>query len=315
MSLVVILMAAILIFTIMNVVPGDPAAQLLGSEATYEEIMAKREAMGLEGPFLVRLGQYLWNVVRLDFGTSWFYGTSIVDEIATRIPRTLFISISHLILDVCIGIPIGIMAATHRGKWQDRGVVSLAMLFQSIPSFWLNMELIVLFSITLGILPASGIGSWKHYILPIIGGVLGGWVGSARQIRQSLLEVMRDDYITTARAKGVSSRAVMTHHMLPNALMPVITLVGGTVGGIITGSLMTERTFSIPGVGTYMLTAVNNRDYPVVEAVTIILAAANALCMLLVDLCYAFIDPRIKAQYVSSTKKGRRPKKHGKITG
>ncbi len=306
-SFVVIIVAAILIFTIMNVIPGDPAELLLGEGATYEEIQNKREIMGLNGPFLVRLVQYLYNFfIKWDFGESWFYGTSIVDEMITRIPRTLFISLANTILSIVLGIPIGIVAAMNRGKWQDRGVLSAAMLFQSIPSFWLSMEMILLFSVTLGWLPASGIGSWKCYILPILSGALGGWCGTARQTRQSLLEVMRDDYITTARAKGVPEKKVIWHHMLPNAMMPVITMVGGTIGGLISGSVMMEKTFSIPGIGIYMLSGVNNRDYPVVEAYTIIMAAVTALSMVLVDVIYAYVDPRIKAQYISANKQGRR---------
>lgn len=310
-TIVVILVAAILIFTIMNVVPGDPAAALLGSDATYEEILAKRELMGLSGPFLVRLARYLYNFfIKWDFGNSWFYETPIMNEVFTRIPRTIVISFSHLVMSVCVGLPVGILAAMKRGKWQDRGVLSLAMLFQSIPGFWLAMEMIVLFSVNLGWLPASGIGSWKNYVMPILAGVLGGWCGTARQARQSMLEVMRDDYITTARAKGVAENKVITHHMLPNALMPVITSIGGQVGTLVAGSLFMERTFSIPGVGIYMLNGINNRDYPVVEAVTIFMAGINALAMLLADLAYGFVDPRIKAQYISSTNKGRRPKKN-----
>ncbi|MCD8106240.1 MAG: ABC transporter permease [Lachnospiraceae bacterium] len=313
MSLVVILVAAVLIFTIMNVVPGDPAAALLGDDATYEEILAKRQAMGLDGPFMVRLGQYLYKFfIKWDFGTSWFYGTPIINEVAVRLPRTVFISLINLFISLAVGIPVGIMAALKRGKWQDRGVLSLAMLFQAIPSFWLSMELILLFAVRLKWLPASGIGSWRHYILPIISGLLGGWCGNARTTRQSMLQVMRDDYITTARAKGLPEGRVIIHHMLPNALMPIITMVGGAIGGIVGGALVLERTFSIPGVGTYLLSAVNNRDYPVVETVTILLAAVNALSMLLVDLTYGFVDPRIKAQYVSSTNKGRRAVKSAK---
>lgn len=312
MCIVVILIAAIIIFCMLNILPGDPALVLLGEDATYEQILEKREAMGLNGPLLIRLGKYLYNFfIKFDFGTSWTYGTNVVEEMLVRIPRTIFLSIANLLLSVFIGVPVGISCAMHRGKWQDRGVLSLTMLLMAIPGFWLNMELIVFFSLKLNWLPAFGFNSWKCYILPIVGGALAGWSGTARQTRQSVLEVMRADYIVTARIKGVSEKKVIYKHMLPNALMPVITMVGGMVGGMIAGSIQTERTFSIPGVGMYMLTGINNRDYPVVEAVTIILAAMNAVIMLLVDLTYGFIDPRIKAQYISSVKKGRRMKKNG----
>lgn len=311
MTMLVIVIAAIVIFALMNILPGDPASSLLGDGATYEEIQAKKEAMGLSGPFIVRLGRYLYNFfIRLDFGRSWFYNTSVYGDVAERIPRTIGISLANLFFTVALGVPVGVMAAMKRGKWQDKGVLALAMIGMAVPGFWVQMELIILFSLKLHWLPASGIGSWKHYILPIMGGILGGWTGAARQTRQSVLEVMRADYIATARAKGVPNRKVIIHHMLPNALMPVITMVGGQLGGIIGGSLATERTFSIPGVGTYMLNGVSNRDYPIVEAVTILLAAVHAISMLLVDLAYGFVDPRIKAQYVSQSGKGRRKKKN-----
>lgn len=299
----VIIGVAVLIFSLMYFVPGDPAKIILGSEATDAQLAAKRAQLGLDQPYLVQLGKYLYNVfIRFDFGQSYIYSNSVAGELMTRVPRTAIIGIGTIVV-TCIGIPLGMMAALHAGKWQDSLAMIVALVGVSMPDFWLGMLLVLLFALRLGWLPATGIGGPQYYVLPIICEGFGGIANLARQTRSSMLEVIRADYITTARSKGLSAHKVTWNHALPNALMPIVTIIGNRFAHCLGGAVIIETLFSIPGVGLYVTTAVNNRDYPVVQGCVIILAIISAIGILITDLCYAFIDPRIKAQYEG---KGRR---------
>jgi peptide/nickel transport system permease protein len=298
MCILVVISASIVIFTIMYFVPGDPIKIMLGSDATVEAVAELKAKYGLNRPYLIRLGSFLYNTfLQLDLGTSYYYGTPVTEEMFSRVPRTLLIGISGIIVDIIISIPLGIWAALHQSKWQDRSSTIFAMACVSVPDFWFALMLVVLFAVKLHLLPAFGIGTWKHYIMPIMASSLAGIGGMLRQTRSSMLDVMRSDFVTTARSKGVPERKVIYKHMLPNALIPVITVVGAHFGRCIAGTVIIEQIFSIPGIGTYMLGAVNTRDYPVIQSGVVILATVTSIVMLAVDLIYAFIDPRIKAQY------------------
>ncbi len=297
--IVIIIGVAFVIFTILYFTPGDPAALLLGETASMAERQELHTKLGLDRPYIVQLGAFLYDTfLRFDLGTSWLYGVSVIDELLTRLPRTVCIGLAQMVLTVCIGYPLGILAARNHGKWKDYGVIGICMVFVSLPGLWIALECVIIFSLMLGWLPSNGIGSFAHYILPVLTGVFGGIATNARQIRSSVLETMRADFITTARAKGQTERVVVWKHMIPNALMPVITGLGGALSHIVAGSTITERIFSIPGVGLYLLNGINYRDYPVVRGCTLFLGIFSALVMLLVDICYAWLDPRIKAQYV-----------------
>ena len=221
----------------------------------------------------------------------------------TRMPRTAIISVVSILITALVGIPLGISAATHAGKWQDSASMLVALAGVSMPDFWVGMMLVLVFSLRLGWLPSTGIGGWQYYVLPIICSAVSSIANLARQTRSSMLEVIRSDYVVTARSKGLSERKVIWGHALPNALIPVVTILGSRFAHCLGGSAIIETLFSIPGCGLYVLTGVNNRDYPVVQGCVIILAAIAALGMLLVDLLYAFIDPRIKAQYQGKGKR------------
>jgi peptide/nickel transport system permease protein len=289
---------AIVIFTIMYFVPGDTAERLLGPEATAEQLWLLREKMGLNDSYIVQILRYLYNVfIRFDFGESSVYNAPIVIEFAKRIPRTLLLGCSCILLNSLIGIPIGIMAALHQNKWQDTLSMVLALTFVSMPSFWLALELILIFAVKLRWLPAFGIGGVQHYILPVFAASMTGVAANSRQMRSSMLEIIRSDLIVTARAKGVKAGNVLRKHMLPNALIPVITGLGTGLGRSIAGSIVIETLFTIPGIGMYLMTGINMRDYPVVEGSVIIISFFAAVVMLLVDIVYATVDPRIKAQY------------------
>ncbi|MDR1863328.1 MAG: ABC transporter permease [Treponema sp.] len=294
----VVMGVTLLIFTLMYFVPGDPAAIILGSNATEAELMQKRADLGLDEPYIIRLGKYINAVfLHFDFGKSYITNTSITTDLLGRLPRTLLLASFCILLSVSVGVFLGVNAAAHQNGLGDRICMLLALIGVSMPSFWVALMLVLLFALKLGVLPASGIGGVHYYILPAIANSFGGIATQARQTRSSMLEVISSDYIATARGKGLSERAVIYKHALPNALIPVITLAGTSFGIMLGGTLVIETVFSIPGVGSYMIGAVNNRDYPVVQGCVIFLAITFSLVMLLVDLLYAFVNPRIKAQY------------------
>ena len=301
----IVIGVAVLVFTLMTFCPGNPAEIILGSTATEEALAAKTEELGLNDPFLVRLGRYLVDVfIKRDLGASWSTNVSIMDSIRERLPRTLVLTIVTLALAFGLGIPLGIMAATHQNKWQDSVSMIIALVGVAIPNFWLALMFILFFSVRLGWFPSMGINDGlKSYILPAATAMMGAFATCARQTRSSMLEVIRSDYITTARSKGVPERDVIYKHALKNGLIPIITMFGSTFGHMLGGMMIIETVFAIPGMGTYIITAVNNRDYPVVQGGTIFLAITFSLCMLLVDLAYAAVDPRIKAQYEGQSKK------------
>lgn len=298
---------AILIFTVMYFVPGDPAQMALGTDATAEELNAYREMLGLNDSFLVQLGKYLYNTfLRFDFGISYAYHTPVMEEFASRLPRTLALGWICLIIDALIGIPLGVTCALHRNSIWDQGFLVLAMIGVSIPNFWLALLMVMLFTNKLHILPSYGIGTWKHWVMPIIAGSLSGVAMNARQTRSAVLETIRADFVTTAKAKGVKAHDVTYKHMLPNALIPIVGGIGQRFGGAIAGTVVIETVFSFPGIGTYMMNGITARDYPVVRSCVLVLALFAAVATLLTDLAYGFIDPRIKAQYVNYAAKKRR---------
>jgi peptide/nickel transport system permease protein len=235
--------------------------------------------------------------ILFDFGTSWTYGTPVFEELANRIPRTLIVGFAAMIINLILGIGLGVFAGTHAGKWQDSLTMGIVMIFIAAPNFWVALLMILLFSAYLGWLPAYGIGGFSYYVMPVIASAIAGIAVNARFARNSIVEVFREDYVTTARAKGVKERFVVYKHMLPNALMPTITNIGRILAGIIGGSPVVEQVFSFPGVGLLMLTAITNRDYPTIRACVLFFAIAVSLIMLAVDLIYAAVDPRIKAQF------------------
>lgn len=300
----VVLGVAIFIFTIMYFVPGNPAELILGTDATPEALEKLEHEMGLDQPYYVQLLRYLKQVfLEFDFGNSYYTKRSVSAELIARLPRTVAVGLSAMVLTILIGTPLGITAAVHQNGPADRFCMVVALLGVSLPTFWLALMLVILFSLKLHLLPSTGIGSFKHYIIPVLAQSVGGWGGQARLSRSSMLEELRSDYVTTARAKGLTKTEVTYKHALPNALIPIITSAGMSLANIFGGSVVIENVFSIPGVGNYMIQAINTRDYPIIEGSVIFLALIFAICMLLVDLAYAFVDPRIKARYTSQSKK------------
>lgn len=292
-------------FTLMNFVSGDAAELALGEGIhTEQEIELKREAMGLDRPFIVRLGEYLKNIfLHFDFGTSIISGTEIKWEIMKRFPNTLKIALGSILLTVVVGLPLGIRTAVKANTLEDKASLFVTLLFDCMPSFWTALLLVLLFSLTLHWLPSSGNKSFKYFILPIVANSLGGLAGFTRQTRASMLEVIRSDLVTTARAKGLPEWKVIYGHALPNALIPIITVVGMRFGAMLGGATIIEVIFSIPGLGPYLVNGINNRDYTVVTGGIVFIAFTFSIIMLLTDLVYAFVDPRIKAQYAGKKRR------------
>lgn len=296
----VVIMVAVLIFTIMYFTPGDPAIIILGPNASLEQLAAKRVELGIDQPYLVQLLNYLKNVfIRFDFGNSFINGRSVSAQIMERFPRTFMIAMFSVLFSVAAGVPLGIIAAVNQYSWKDNASMFAALIAASMPGFWIAQMMSLLFALKLGWLPATGIDSWKCYILPVVANAIGGVAQMARQTRSSMLEVIREDYITTARSKGQVEHKVVYHHALRNALIPIVTCADGAFGFQLGGALVVETVFSIPGLGKYMMDAISMRDYPAIRGTVIFLAIAFSIVMLAVDILYAFIDPRIKGQYQS----------------
>ncbi|MEI3473977.1 MAG: ABC transporter permease [Blautia faecis] len=303
----VILGVVILVFTLMQLTPGDPAEVILGTTATSEQIEELRGELGLNDPYIVQLLRYMKEVfIQFDFGTSYISKVSISAELATRYPYTLVFAVAGMVLSLGIGIPLGVNAAVHQNSIADYGTMAIALIGTSLPGFWFALVLILLFSSKLGWLPAYGVGGIQFWIMPIISTAFAGITTMARQMRSGMLEVIHSDYITMAKSKGVKKKAVIYKHALPNALIPVITVASMSFGTSLGGTLIAETIFAIPGVGVYIVNAVNNRDYPVVQGGVIVLAITFSIIMLLCDLVIAAVDPRVKAQITGGKKRGKK---------
>lgn len=289
-----ILSVMFVLFTMLYFTPGDPARVALGDEATPEAIQAFRQDHGLDDPFFVQFGRYAYNAIfRLDLGYSYAMRSPVAMELAGRIPTTMKLAFSAVLFSTLVGLPLGILCAIRQYSLLDSAVTLLTLLGVSMPTFWTGLLLILAFSVKLGWLPSMGFDSLSEMVLPVV--TLSGSSTAlfARMTRSSMLEVIKSDYIRTARAKGQTERAVIWRHALPNAMIPIMTIVGMQFGVLLAGSIVTEAIFSIPGVGRLMLEAINLRDYPIIQGGVLFISVAFCLINLAVDLLYAVIDPRI----------------------
>lgn len=293
----VILGVTFIVFTIMFFTPGDPAQIMLAENAPQEAIKKLREEMGLNDPFLVQYFNFIKNALKGDFGRSYVTKKPVFDEVFSRFPATLKLTVAGMIVAVAIGIPVGIISATKQYSITDSVSMVLALLGVSMPNFWLGLMLILLFSVTLKILPSGGNAGITSLILPAI--TLGTSVAAivTRMTRSSMLEVVRQDYIRTARAKGVAEKKVINKHALKNALIPVVTVIGLQFGYLLGGAVLTETVFSWPGIGRLMVDAIRQKDTPTVLASVVFMSVTFSIVNLFIDVLYAFLDPRIKSQY------------------
>lgn len=294
----VIIGVTFIIFSMMYFTPGDPARIILGESAKAEDVSRLREELGLNDPYFVQFGNYVKKaVLEQDIGKSYVTKRPVVTEITDRFPTTLKLAAFSIIIAVVIGIPIGIISATKQYSLFDNVSMVLALIGVSMPNFWQGLLLILFFSVYLGWLPSSGFSSFKHMILPAVTIGTSTIAVITRMTRSSMLEVVRQDYIRTARAKGQVESKVINHHALKNALIPIITVIGIQFGYLLSGAVLTESIFAVPGVGRLMVQSIKERDFPVVQGSVLFIAVAFSLVNLLVDILYAYVDPRIRSQY------------------
>ncbi|MDO4712192.1 MAG: ABC transporter permease [Peptostreptococcaceae bacterium] len=294
----VIVGVTFIIFTMMYLTPGDPAKIMLGESAKAEDVARLRAELGLDKPYLVQFGNYVKNaVLHQDIGRSYTTKRAVTEEVMTRFPVTLKLAAFSILIAVAIGIPVGIVSATKQYSLFDNVSMVVALLGVSMPNFWQGLLLILLFSVKLKLLPASGFSSFKHMILPAV--TIGTSTAAVitRMTRSSMLEVIRQDYIRTARAKGQVESKVVNRHALKNALIPIITVVGLQFGYLLGGAVLTESIFAVPGVGRLMVDSIKTRDFPVVQGAVLFIAVTFSIVNLFVDIMYAYVDPRIRSQY------------------
>ncbi len=302
LAIPVLLGVSFLVFWSIRWVPGDPAVALAGELATPEFVAQVRQEMGLDQPVLVQYGRYLWRAAQGDMGRSVKSSLPVAKEITTRLPKTLTLAATSLVLSALIGIPIGIFSATRRNTWFDGGSMTLALLGVSMPIFWLGLMLMILFAVLIPkwfelpgpLLPPTGTGTWQHLVMPSIALAANSMAIQARMTRACMLEVLQQDYIRTARAKGQVERLVVYRHALRNALLPIVTIVGLQFGTLMGGAVLTETVFAWPGIGRLLVDAIGFRDYPIIQATVLVIALGFVLTNLVVDILYAYLDPRIR---------------------
>ena len=292
-SLVVLAGALVISFVILRVVPGDPAVLMLSDMATPDEVERMRVALGVHEPIWIQFGIYLKQIVTGDFGLSYRRGTPALDLVLTYLPATIQLAAAALLITIVVAVPLGIVAAVRKNSWIDNALSVGALLGQSLPVFWLGIMLILLVSVQLRLLPTSGYGELRHLILPAITLAFSNIALVARITRSSMLEVIRQDYIRTARAKGLPERTIMVRHALRNALAPVVTVLGLQIGTLLGGAIITETVFGWPGAGALLVSSITYRDYPVVQVMVVISALIFVVTNLLVDIVYVMLDRRV----------------------
>lgn len=294
----VILGVIFIIQLILYLSPSDPAVVILGTNYTPEGAAAVREQLGLDRPFLIQFLSYIWDLVRGDFGNSYISGEPVITQLAARFPNTLILVLVSMTLCTVISLPIGIQTAVKPNSFLSNITAAFSMIGIALPTFWLGLMLILLFSVKLnGLLPAIGSVSPTGLIMPSITLAASFMAGTMRTTRSSMLDCLNQDYIRTAKAKGVAHGDVINKHALKNALLPVITVVGMNVGSQMGGSVLTETVFSYPGLGVMLMNGIKQTDTPTILGCLVVMALCIGICNLLVDVLFAFIDPRIKSQY------------------
>ena len=305
MLIPVLLGISIIVLLLLEITPGDPASMMLGTQATPERVAVLREQLGLDDPIYVRYINFIKGIFKGDFGTSFLTKRAVYDDMVMRIPYTLILVGISIGFSVILGIPLGVFAATRHNTWKDNGAMFIALFFVSMPVFWFSLLLVRLFGVQLRWFPISGIDTWQGWILPVVSMSLGFIATIARQTRSNMLEVVRQDYIVTAKAKGLTDRKVIYRHALKNAMIPVIMVIGSLFGLMIGGALITEVIFGLPGLGVYTLAGLTGRDYPVIQGSVFILSVMFSLVILIVDVIFAIVDPRIRSQYGHKSQKKR----------
>jgi len=294
----ILLGISFIVLIFIDITPGDPVMIIAGWDAKPEEVAKVARELALDRPILVRYVEFITNAVQGDLGVTFYTKRPVAPDIMGRFPYTAMIASMSVVLSILIGVPLGVYAATHQYSWKDNAAIFITLFLVSMPSFWLALLLVRGFAVGLGWVPVSGILSWKGWILPTFSIAVGYAASIARQARSNMLQVIREDYIVTARAKGQSETVITYRHAFKNACIPLVMTIGGIFGMALGGSLVIEMIFSIPGLGQYMIAALTNRDYPAIQGSTLFMSAIFCVVILLIDIAFAFIDPRIRSQYV-----------------
>ncbi len=298
MLIPLVLCITFVVYGLMSLAPGDPASIMLPSNAPQEQKDALNHKLGYDRPFLVKYADFVYNLVfKGDFGISYRTQQPIINEFKTRLPISVTLAFTSLTLAACIGIPLGVLSAVKQYSLLDTIPSVMALTLSAVPSFWFGMMLIYFLAYKLGLFPSYGMGGIEHWVLPTLTIAVVYAAEILRYTRSSMLETIRADYVRTARAKGVAERTVIWKHAMKNGLLPVVTLLGSSFGAQIGGAIVTENLYNLPGLGTLTLLSINMRDTPTVVATSVIFATLYNIILILVDLMYAFIDPRIKAKY------------------
>lgn len=298
-----LLAVSLVVFAVMNVLPGDPALTILGMDASDDALAALRDQLGLNEPIVARYLSWVWNALQGDFGLSHSFRVPVSELIAERLPMTISLAVAGMLVTLVLALSLGITAAAQHRRAGDWGVMFLSQLGIAVPAFWLSILLVMLFAVKLRWLPPGGFAGWsdpaaaiRSLILPTVALALVQSAVLARVTRSSALEVMRQDFVRTARASGLSHRRVLWRHVLPNALVPIVTIVGMQFAALVTGTIVIENVFYLPGLGRLIFQSIANRDLPTVQALVMLFAAIVVTANFVVDLLYVVIDPRLKAR-------------------
>ena len=292
-----LLVVIFIIFALINIMPGDPGRIMLGQDAAQEDVDAINAMLRMDKPLVVRYILYIWDALHLDFGISLLTRQPVFSDLFAKIPITFILALGGTVTSVLIGVPLGVISAVKEHTLLDSSLSVISLLIAAIPSFWMSIMMILLFSATLHLLPSSGIGSPLHYVMPILSLCLGNAAYYQRMTRSAMQETLRQEYIKTARAKGASSARTIVVHALRNALMMVVTQMTLSFTAMMGGSMLTETIFGLPGVGATILQAINMKDIPMIMASTIFVTLTLMTGLLLVDIVNAFLDPRVRARY------------------
>lgn len=294
-ALLVIFGVTVAVFVILRL-SGDPAALFMSPMATEEEYRQIRERMGLDESLPVQYFRYLSQLVRGDFGDSYQRSAPALGIVLDRFPATIHLAAVAVVLLMMFAIPLGTLAAIYRGTWIDTTISTITLVAQALPNFWVGIMLVMFFSVRLGWLPTSGIGGWQALVLPATTLALQPWSRLTRLVRSELLEVLGQDYIRTARAKGLAEPAIRRRHALRNAAVPIVTVIGLDIGYLLGGAIIVETIFAWPGLGSLMVQAMSNQDFPVIQASVVVVACTVVILNLITDLLYIWLDPRIRLQ-------------------
>lgn len=298
----VLVVVGVVVFVLVHVAPGDPAAVMAGNEATPERVAQLRHDMGLDLPLWEQFSRWVTAVARGDLGRSYFLDQPVSESLAQRMEPTGLLTLYALVFSVLVGVPAGVVAALRRNSWVDRLTMVISLGGVSVPAFWLGILLILAFAVRLRVLPAAGyvsfaedpLGNFRYLLMPSFSLGLQSAALLARVVRSSMLDVLQEDYVRTARAKGLRESVVMVRHALPNVMIPTLTVIGNSAGGLLGGAIVTEQVFNLPGVGRLVVESVLRRDFPVIQGAVLAIAGVYVLVNLIVDVAYVVVDPRVR---------------------